>query len=1157
MNAPLDPERATTASHTSGSRTDAAETRTPAAIVNVFEPILRKRTQAYLPLNSNVGLADECRGLTELEAQPGLAAAAQLAQTSAETEHVPELRDPQPARPEGRFAQHAAQPPPKRSGAKHATRTSYLDRHGRRFILFAAIGGGIFLAGFALQAALTGGAHLPAFLSYLIQSITSVEASFLLNRWLTWRDRDTPFWAAFGRYNLQKTITVALNLAAYYGLLRTGMNYLLANIVLTAIFTVVNYIGGDRFVFTPAKILPTPPVPASTAHGPRPAPTVSVVIPVRDNQQTIGETVRSLLNQDYPGLREVVLVGSPGDHTWGGLAGLQDARITILETETPPGMRDANFKRDFGIRRSCNSLIALVDSDIVLPPDWMSTAVITMQDTGAPCVAGSMRSIHDTFWGRYTDTTLIGAKTPRVSHSYWVTAADFGAKGRKPPITANTLFSRELYEACPINPTWSHGSYEDYEWFWRVTKAGNSVYVSQDLFGWHHHRRGLPRLIAEYKRSSRGCAYFIRAHMDSPFARRRLRQVFIIPIAAAAALAASCAAAMQNTDTRTTAGATLLTCIVMLCGYQVARTRRIEGAAYPAVGLALGLVFTMGLISNLIRPDAGLPLTGEANLQPSMLGSPHRPNWKRALIPLLIVLAIQFTLSLTFIWSNTAFSDEANYLWLGHLESQHWLHGTWWPSAYVYAKLSGSPLIYPPLGALADSLLGLAGARFLSMIFMLGATVLLYQVSLRLVGRGASLLACAIWAVSVPCLKLSFATYDPLSVLFTALSAWLAVRASYTKYRGELVAATAIALALANATAFSGVVISPVVIGFAFLVWLRSMERKQALECTGWLVSVWITVFCALVTVSHTWHAIMYTVFARHTLSFDRNSTVAVLGNVWSWSGIVIVLAAVGAFAAIASETRKQGMILALSAGAVLVVPLAQVHDQTSVSLDKHLAYGVWFGCIAAGYACSKMLQGFTMRRLSAALCCTVALIYPAISGWTSAWQQFHGWANSREFVSALLPLTQVTPGTISIANGAYIPEYYDGGAEGWHYTTNWKRWNTNGLRLDPSGVPPKSWESYYSTKLHTSNYGIIALFYVTNLSSPALPGTMLLSPRNKNSREQLLNLVVANTGHDEPGLAALTTELESDPQYKLAAVGPYNSRYTYGLYAIWQRVTP
>ena len=66
-------------------------------------------------------------------------------------------------------------------------------------------------------------------------------------------------------------------------------------------------------------------------------------------------------------------------------------------------------------------LIALVDSDIVLPRDWMSRAVTALRGQRFGCVAGGMKSVHDSFWGRYTDSTWIGAKTPRITESYTVT----------------------------------------------------------------------------------------------------------------------------------------------------------------------------------------------------------------------------------------------------------------------------------------------------------------------------------------------------------------------------------------------------------------------------------------------------------------------------------------------------------------------------------------------------------------------------------------------------------------------------------------------------------------------------------------------------------------------------------------------------------------
>ena len=265
-------------------------------------------------------------------------------------------------------------------------------------------------------------------------------------------------------------------------------------------------------------------------------------------------------------------------------------RHLVCVTPTSNAMRPSG--------QTSGDLIALVDSDIVLPRDWMSRAVTALVDSGSSCVAGGMKSVHHSFWGRYTDSTWIGAKTPRIKQSYTVTRSNFGARGRKPPITANTLFTRELYENCPIDPSWSHGSYEDYEWFWRVTTAGSDILVCRDLFGWHDHRRGMRALVKEYRRSSRGCAYFIRAHRDCPFAKRRLRQLFILPLAAIVSAAAAAAAVAAGHGIAL--AALLLGGTAVLTVHQISRSRNLESIAYPVVGLVLGLVFITGLAMNLI-----------------------------------------------------------------------------------------------------------------------------------------------------------------------------------------------------------------------------------------------------------------------------------------------------------------------------------------------------------------------------------------------------------------------------------------------------------------------------------------------------------------------------------------------------------------------------
>ncbi len=1059
------------------------------------------------------------------------------------------------------------------SRGRHAAPVPPSEGHGKRFSTFSAIGAAVFVLGVALQAVLTGRLKVPALGSYLVQAVVSVEISFLLNRWLTWRDRDTPFWHAFVRFNIQKTVTIALNFALYAGLLRLGFNYLIANIVLTIVFTVVNYAAGDKLVFSPRKARSEEVAAAEPRTAPLPAiqlsgPPVSVVIPCRNNAATIGDAIESLLDQDYPNLSEIILIGGPDDTTWDGLSGIDDPRLTLIERAAPPGVRDANFKRDVGIKMVGSDLVALVDSDIVLPSDWMSSAVSALEESGVSCVTGGMKSIHSSFWGRYTDNTVIGAKTPRIAASYLVTHENFGARGRKPPITANALFTRELYDRCAIDATWSHGSLEDYEWFWRVVRSGYSILVSRDLYGWHYHRRGIRALVKEYRRSARGCAYFIKAHLDCPFAKRRLRQAVFIPLGAAIGTAALGMAATRGEGT--TVAALILGCMGLLAAQQILRLRRFEAVAYPMVGLALGFVYTAGLVTTLlrapkvdtmatVREPARIPAprpTREA-ARPRQAGSPgpFEPAdtiTRRRSLPYILwaICSLQAALSLSLVWSNSAYGDEAEYLWIGRLVWRHWLHGA--PLPPVASHLSGATLVYPPIGALASSLGGLAAARILSLIFMLGATVLLYLVASRLIGRTGALVAACLWATTEPAIRLAFATFDPLAVLLTALSVWFIVQAGGSRRRGEFVAGAALALALANVTAFASVVIDPVVIAFAFFAWRSLMSRAKAASAAAWLAAGFAIFLGLALTATHSWLAVATIIHQP----IDHGPVLPQLTTIWQHSGLVIVAAILGVVTGRGSRKRQAGLVvLGLAA---IVVPAAQLADRTTWSLDAHLAYGIWFAAIAGGYGATALLRRLPDgRSWAAALCCAAALAYPAVTCWQSAWSVYHSWADARSFASAFAPVARDTTGILDVPGQQYIAEYYEPAG------TDWQRWNSLALSLDPPSVyhsiAPSGWPAFYEGGLANGKYSAVVLFFATSSDATAQRAEARIQSGDPAADyASLMHLHGLTAG--QPGIGDLTTALFDDRTYRLVAVGPYDmgtlfGNREYGLFAIWRKV--
>ena len=143
------------------------------------------------------------------------------------------------------------------------------------------------------------------------------------------------------------------------------------------------------------------------------------------------------------------------------------------------------------------------------------------------------------------------------------------------------------------------------------------------------------------------------------------------------------------------------------------------------------------------------------------------------------------------------------------------------------------------------------------------------------------------------------------------------------------------------------------------------------------------------------------------------------------------------------SEHRNHAALLG---GCVSPPPwLAHLHDQTSWSIDKRLAYGIWFAAIAAGYAAASSSDGFPDTGQLAAVCCVVALIYPAAIGWQSAWERYHAWPNAKAFISDLKPIEARSQGHI------YLPAMSPISLSITPRGGDWMRWSA-ALSLNPTG---------------------------------------------------------------------------------------------------------
>lgn len=1049
----------------------------------------------------------------------------------------------------------------------HVTRHGY----GFRFSLFALIGGLVFIAGLALQVVLVRYANVGADWSYAAQAIFSIELSYLLNRYLTWRDRSAGFWAAGWKFNAQKLVMTVINLTAYALLVRAGMEYIVANVVLTAVFTPVNYFAADLLVFVrggrPSGRHRDPELTVKPQL-PEVLPTVSVVIPCKGSERTIRATVDSFLGQDYPALSELILVGDVGDSTWAALADIIDPRLVLIEQERTPGRRDPNVKRDKGIKKSTGDVIALADSDIVVDPGWLGRAVALLNGQGGGLVAGGMRSINDTFWGRFVDNNVMAAKTPRVPRPYQVTAENFGARGCKPPVTANAVFTRGLYDAVQLDTTWAYG-YEDYEWFWRLAREGHAILFASELTASHHHRRSFRQLVREYRQSAHGCAQFIRAHPESPLSRKRAAQAFGLPTLAIGTVAMAVLAAV--TGYGALVAGLLVTGAVVFAGREVARARSLEGLTYAPAGLVLGGVYAATIAGNLMRPaapQAEAPTWDDSTAKtavltlarpveateptddllpqaPSKHRPPRRPWRQRVRWPLIGILALQAALSLRLIWSNTVFADEGLYLWAGHIEIAHWVHGLPLPTNQkgFNTYFSGAPQIYGPIAAIADSASHLAGPRLLSLLFMLVSTMLLFAAASRLFGNSAAICATALWAVSEPALKLgAFATYDPMAVMLMTAAVYAVVSPMHQRRHGEMVAVSALVMAFASLTAYSYMIYVPVIVVIAILVWGQRFGVRRAIVSSLWMTGSCLAAFAACASTMHLWPGILSEILARQS---GDSGMFSVAVTSWTWVGLILCLA-LGGMVASSSLRDHHTVLLAVLALSAALVPLQNMRIETGTALEKHIAIGLWLASISAGYLVGAGAEQFTRKApWKSALLGIFLMLIPAVGGFEQAYDTFHIWPNAEQFTAKFNALAVETHGPFLVEHPGIglrsIAEYSS------PIGLEWPRWGD--VSWGPTFIPKSKWLEYYNSQIASQRFGLIAVFLPWSTSSPSVGKTYFTS----QTQPQLLRAITDDP--QAPGLYDLVSVVISSRDYHLAWVFSDAGRAP-GTFVIWQRIS-
>jgi Dolichyl-phosphate-mannose-protein mannosyltransferase len=415
--------------------------------------------------------------------------------------------------------------------------------------------------------------------------------------------------------------------------------------------------------------------------------------------------------------------------------------------------------------------------------------------------------------------------------------------------------------------------------------------------------------------------------------------------------------------------------------------------------------------------------------QAAPAGEPYVPSRRRTLVSRLVLLAVlglQAILSLRL--SNTAFKDEALYLYAGHMELVHLLHGTVLPGRYA-TFFPGSPVLYPLVAGAFSELGGLNAARALSLVEMLAVTALLYSLTRRLFNERAALCAALIFSASESAIFLGhYATFDASSLFLLAVAAWILVRTAGSRWPLFLLAAPVAALAVA--VEYSAVLFLPTLMLLPALAGWPALGRRVLLYSLGFGAVVSGLLAGALRLGGPAYRtAISLTTTSRAP---GTASVRTLLLHGAEWGGVLFALALFGTVAYVWNARTEPDEDIARPGGRVrrvllgivltgtaLLVPAYAVYLHANASFPEHIGFGLFFAAPMAGLGVARGLgDHFRRPHFPVAVWCLALVL-----GMLQSAQFFKDWPTSSRFVSAFA--TYLQPGARYLVEVPQVPVYY------------------------------------------------------------------------------------------------------------------------------------
>ncbi|MHA2427037.1 MAG: glycosyltransferase [Candidatus Hermodarchaeia archaeon] len=252
-------------------------------------------------------------------------------------------------------------------------------------------------------------------------------------------------------------------------------------------------------------------------------PTVSVIIPMRNEEANIGRCLQSVMEQDYPRrLMEVMVIDGMSEDLSCGIVRAFVEKYPNIKLCQNPSLA-TTYALNKGIMESKGEVIVRVDAHCHIEPDYIKCCVEVLRESGAENVGGLMKPEGTTFIQNaiaLAMTCPFGVGGGRFHYSeeeMFVDTVYLGA------------YRREVFDRIGLYDEEAHYS-EDDELNYRLMKSGGKIFLSPRIRSHYYPRSSLFALWRQYYRYGLGKVRTIKKHERPASWRHVVPAIFILSV---------------------------------------------------------------------------------------------------------------------------------------------------------------------------------------------------------------------------------------------------------------------------------------------------------------------------------------------------------------------------------------------------------------------------------------------------------------------------------------------------------------------------------------------------------------------------------------------------------------------------------------------------